>query len=599
MTVYVAPLRDMKFVIKELAGLDDVAALPDYQELGVTDVADAILDEAGKFATEVLAPLNWGGDQEGAKHNKDTYAVTAPPGFADAYRQFAEGGWNGLSAPGQYGGQGLPELLNTPTYEMWNSSNMAFALAPLLCAGATECLKHHGSDVLRDTYLPRMIAGEWAGTMDLTEPQAGSDLSNVKTRATPVGDDYLLNGQKIFITWGDHDMTENIVHLVLARLPDAPEGVKGISLFLAPKYLVNPDGSLGALNSGMKCVGIEHKLGIHGSATCTLAYEDAIGYLVGKPNQGLMHMFTMMNEARLKVGVQGLAIAERAYQAALDYAKQRVQGYPMKGTRGGDRVTIINHPDVRRMLLTMKSQNEAMRALNYIIAMHMDIAGHHADPDTRKQHQARLELLIPVTKGWCSELANEVTSLGVQVFGGMGFVEETGAAQHYRDARIAAIYEGTTGIQAADLAGRKLAMDKGQAMVDLIADMRAVVTELDRAGGADLTVIKDGLAQAVDALNGATQWMLSSMAAQEASSVMAVSVNYLMLTGFVCGGWQMARAALAAQKKLAAGDDPDFHEAKLITARFYAEQVLPRAVALAQSVKAGGKSMLALAEAQF
>ncbi|HYQ91106.1 MAG TPA: acyl-CoA dehydrogenase C-terminal domain-containing protein, partial [Candidatus Competibacteraceae bacterium] len=543
-----------------------------------------------------LAPLNWTGDQESAR--LENGQVYAPPGFAAAYKQFTEGGWNSLGGPAEFGGQGLPEILNTPTFEMWNASNMAFALAPLLSAGATECLKHYGSDEMKATYLPKMVAGEWSGTMDLTEPAAGSDLSNVKTRATPAGDHYLINGQKIFITWGEHDMADNIIHLVLARLPDAPEGVKGISLFLAPRFMVNPDGSVGARNSGLKCISIEHKLGIHGSATCTLAYEDAIAYLVGKPNQGLMQMFTMMNEARLKVGVQGLAISDRAYQAALAYAKERVQGYPMKGTRGGDRVTIINHPDVRRMLMSMKSQVEAMRALNYVIAMHMDMAGHHPDPETRKAHQSRLDLLIPITKGWCSEVCNEVTSLGVQVFGGMGFVEETGAAQHYRDARIASIYEGTTGIQAADLAGRKLVMDKGQAMLNLIADMHKVEEQLGKAGGDDLAAIKAGLGQGIEALNSATQWMLATIA-QDAPSVMAVSVNYLMLSGYVCGGWQMARAALVAQQKLAAGEDPEFHEAKLITARFYAEQILPKATALLNAIKAGGKSTLALAEGQF
>jgi alkylation response protein AidB-like acyl-CoA dehydrogenase len=595
MTAYTAPLRDMTFVIKELVGLDEVAALPDYQDLGVSDVADAILEEAGKFAAEVLAPLNSDGDQQGAR--LENGQVFSSPGFADAYKKFSEGGWNGLSASPEFGGQGLPELLNTPTYEMWNASNMSFALAPLLGAGATECLQHHGSEELKSAYLPRMISGEWAGTMDLTEPQAGSDLSNVKSKAVPEGEHYRINGQKIFITWGDQDMTDNIMHLVLARLPDAPEGVKGISLFLVPKFLVNPDGSLGARN-GVTCVGIEHKLGIHGSATCTLAYEDAVGYLVGKPNQGLMHMFTMMNEARLKVGVQGLAIAERAYQGALAYAKERVQGYPMKGTRGGSRVTIINHPDVRRMLMTMKAQIEAMRAFNYTIAKHMDMAGHHPDAAVRQANQVRLELLIPVVKGWCSELGIEITSLGIQVFGGMGFVEETGASQHFRDARIATIYEGTTGIQAADLAGRKLVLDKGAAMLNLLADMHAVEEQLDKAGGDDLAVIKAALGQGIEALNGATQWLLSTMA-QDPSSVMAVSVSYLMLVGYVCGGWQMARAALIAQEKLAAGEEPDFYEAKLITARFYAEHVLPKATALLYAVKAGGKSTLALAEAQF
>ncbi|MCP5420488.1 MAG: acyl-CoA dehydrogenase C-terminal domain-containing protein [Gammaproteobacteria bacterium] len=595
MTVYAAPTRDMLFVMTELAGLDEVAALPDYQELGVTDVAEAILEEANKFASEVLAPLNWGGDQQGAR--MENGQVISSPGFVDAYKNFAEGGWNGLSAPIEYDGQGLPELLNTPTYEMWNAANMSFALAPLLGAGATECIKHHGSDELKATYLPKMISGEWAGTMDLTEPAAGSDLSNVKCRAVPEGDHYLINGQKIFITWGDHDMTDNIIHLVLARLPDAPEGVKGISLFLMPKFLVNPDGSLGARNK-VDCVGLEHKLGIHGSATCTLAYEDAVGYLVGNLNQGLMHMFTMMNEARLKVGIQGLAISERAYQAAVAYAKERVQGFAMKGTRGGSRVTIINHPDVRRMLMTMKSQIEAMRAFNYLIAMHMDMSAHHPDPEARKAYKTRLELLIPVTKAWCSELGIEIASIGVQVFGGMGFVEETGAAQHLRDARIATIYEGTTGIQAADLAGRKLVMDKGAAMASVIADMRAVEEQLAGASSDDLAAIRSSLGEGIKALSIGTEAMLAAMA-QNPSAAIANSVNYLMLVGYVCGGWQMARAALVANQKLAAGEDTDFYQTKLITARFYADQILPKATALAQTVKAGGESTLALTEEQF
>jgi alkylation response protein AidB-like acyl-CoA dehydrogenase len=596
MTVYNAPTRDMNFVLSELVGLDKVAALPAYQEQGFTpDLAATILEEAGKFASEVLAPLNWEGDQHGARWENGE--VLATPGFAEAYKQFAEAGWNGLSAPVEFGGQGLPELINTPTYEMWNSANMGFALAPLLGAGAVECLKHHAADELKETYLHKMVAGEWAGTMDLTEPQAGSDLSNVRCRAVPEGDHYRLNGQKIFITWGDHDMTENIIHLVLARLPDAPEGVKGISLFLVPKYLVNPDGSLGAGN-GVKCVGLEHKLGIHGSATCTLAYEDALGYLVGKENQGLMHMFTMMNEARLKVGVQGLAIAERAYQGALAYARERVQGFPMKGTRGGQRVTIIHHPDVRRMLMTIKSQIEAMRAFNYLVAMHMDMAAHHPDPDDRKRHQAWVDLLIPVVKGWCSELGVELASLAIQVYGGMGFVEETGAAQHLRDSRIAPIYEGTTGIQAADLVGRKLVMDKGAAMQALVHDMHAVVEELGKAKGDDIAVIRAFFADGVKALTEATQALTRAMA-ENPSAVMAESVNYMMLVGYVCGGWQMARAALVAQNKLAAGEDPSFFEAKLITSRFYAEQILPKASALAAAVRAGGNSTLALAEAQF
>jgi alkylation response protein AidB-like acyl-CoA dehydrogenase len=596
MTVYAAPIRDMSFVIKELAGLDEVAALPAYEEQGVADVAEAILEEAGKFASEVLATHNWETNQQGARLVDGK--VIAPTGFVDAYKQFAEGGWNGLAAPVEFDGQGLPELLNTPTYEMWNAANMAFALAPLLGAGATECIKHHGSDEQKATYLPKMVAGEWAGTMDLTEPQAGSDLSNVKCKAVPEGDHYRINGTKIFITWGDHDMTDNIIHLVLARLPDAPEGVKGISLFLVPKYLVNSDGSLSEKLNGVECVGIEHKLGIHASATCSLAYEDAIGYLVGQPNRGLMHMFTMMNEARLKVGVQGLAIADRAYQAAVSYAKERVQGFPMKGARGGDRVTIINHPDVRRMLMTMKSQVEAMRALNYVIAMQMDLAAHHPDPEVRQANQARLELLIPVTKGWCSEVGIEIGSLAIQVYGGMGYVEESRVAQHFRDARIATIYEGTTGIQAADLVGRKLPLDKGAAMTQLIADMHAVEEQLGAAPGDDLAAIRTSFGEGIKALTSASHALVGALA-QNPSAAMANSVNYLMLVGYVCGGWQMARAALVANQKLAAGEDTDFYETKLVTARFYADQILPKATALAQAIKAGGESTLALTEEQF
>lgn len=600
MTTYFAPTRDMKFVITELAGLDEVAALPAYAEQEVSpDLAEAILEEAGKFASEVLAPINWEADQHGAR--LEDGKVISPPGFVDAYRQFVEGGWNGLGAPLEFEGQGLPELINTPTFEMWNSANMGFALAPLLTAGAIECLKHHGSDELKSIYLNKMIAGEWAGTMDLTEPQAGSDLSNVKTKAVPEGDHYRLTGQKIYITWGDHDMTDNIIHLALARLPDAPEGVKGISLFLVPKFLVNSDGSIGEFND-VQCVGIEHKLGIHGSATCTLAYGDndgAIGYLVGEPNKGLMHMFTMMNEARLKVGIQGLAVSERAYQAALEYAKERVQGFPMKGTRGGERVPIINHPDVRRMLMAMKSQIEAMRAFNYTIAKHMDMAAHHPDPEQKKANQSRLELLIPVVKGWCSELGIEVTSLGIQVFGGMGYVEETGAAQFFRDARIATIYEGTTGIQAADLVGRKLIMDKGAAMSVLLDDMRAVEEQLATQGkGDDMAAIRSCLADGINALASATDYILSTIA-QNPSGAMANSVNYMMLVGYVCGGWQMARAALIAQEKLVAGEDPTFYEAKVVTARFYAEQIMPKAIALMHAVQGGGSSAMALTEAQF
>ncbi len=442
-----------------------------------------------------------------------------------------------------------------------------------------------------------MISGEWTGTMNLTESQAGSDLSAVRTRAVPEDDHYRIFGQKIFITWGEHNMTPNTIHLVLARTPDAPEGVKGISLFIVPKFLVNPDGSLGAHND-VHAVSLEHKLGIHASPTCVMAFGDqdgAIGYLVGEENKGLAYMFIMMNEARFKVGLQGLAIGERAYQAAREYAKDRIQGRPV-GRKSGDRVAIIHHPDVRRMLMTMKAQNEAMRALAYVTARHMDLARHHPDPAIRQTHQARVDLLIPVVKGWETELGIDIASLGVQVHGGMGFVEETGASQYLRDSRIATIYEGTTGIQAADLAGRKLSIDQGAAMRALIAEIEAAAEDLTQVAGDDLAVIHEGLCEGIRVLIEATDCLLAS---RDPNAVMAVSVDYMMLVGYVCGGWQMARAAQVAQTKLMTGQDPVFHEAKLITARFYVEHVLPRAGALLHSVMRGGVSIMALTEEQF
>ncbi len=596
MAAYTAPTRDMQFVINELAGLDEVAALSHYAEQEVNaELVEAVLEEAAKLAAEVLDPINYSGDVQGAKIGPD--GVIPADGFHEAYQQFIEGGWNSISGEVDYGGQGLPELLNTATQEMWNSANMSFALCPMLNGGAIEAISSAGSEQQRDTYLPKMISGEWTGTMNLTEPQAGSDLSAVRARAVPEGDHYRVFGQKIFITWGEHNMTPNTIHLVLARTPDAPEGVKGISLFIVPKFLVNEDGSLGERND-VRAVSIEHKLGIHASPTCVMAFGDqegAIGYLVGEENRGLAYMFIMMNEARFKVGLQGLAIGERAYQAASQYAKERVQGRPI-GVKSGDRVSIIHHPDVRRMLMTMKSQNEAMRALAYVVAKHLDLARYHADPALRKRHQARADLLIPVVKGWSTELGIEVASLGVQVHGGMGFIEETGASQYLRDARIATIYEGTTGIQAADLAGRKLSMDKGAAMRALIADIEGTIAELGDAAGDDMAAIRTGLREGATALAEATDWILAH---QDPDTVMAISVDYMMMTGYVCGAWQMGRAALAAQSKLAAGEDPSFYEAKLITARFYAEHILPKADALLCSIKNGGASILALTEDQF
>jgi acyl-CoA dehydrogenase len=596
MTAYFAPTRDMQFVINEVANISEVAALPAFAEQDISpELVEAVLEEAAKLASEVLAPLNHSGDVQGVRIGPE--GVIPADGFSEAYRKFVEGGWNGLGCHVEHGGQGLPELINTATQEMWNSANISFALCPLLNAGAIEAISRAGSAEQQALYLPKMVSGEWTGTMNLTESQAGSDLSAVRTRAVPEGDHYRIFGQKIFITWGEHNMTANTIHLVLARTPDAPEGVKGISLFIVPKFLVNPDGSLGARND-VHAVSLEHKLGIHASPTCVMAFGDqdgAIGYLVGEENKGLNYMFIMMNEARFKVGLQGLAIGERAYQAAREYAKDRVQGRPV-GVKSGDRVTIIHHPDVRRMLMTMKAQNEAMRALIYGVARHMDLARYHPNPEIRKLHQARVDLLIPVVKGWSTEIGIEVASLGVQVHGGMGFIEETGACQHLRDSRIATIYEGTTGIQAADLAGRKLSMDQGAAMRALIAEIEATVEDLGQAPGDDLATIRDGLCDGVRALAEATEWMLAE---RDANAVMAVSVDYMMLTGAVCGGWQIARAARVAQNKLMTGEDSVFYEAKLVTARFYAEHLLPKASALLRSIQSGGISILALTEEQF
>ena len=596
MSTYLAPLRDMRFVMTELAGLGELSLLPGFEDVS-PELAEAVLDEAAKLATEVLAPLNKPGDEQGARLMKD--GVVAADGFGKAYRQFTEGGWNGLSGDPEFGGQGLPELLQAATVEMWNSSNMAFALCPLLTAGATEALRQHGSEELKGRYLPKLISGEWTGTMNLTEPQAGSDLAAVRTKAVPEGDHYRLSGQKIFITWGDHDMTDNVIHLVLARTPDAPEGVRGISLFVVPKFLLNADGSSGQRNDA-HCVSLEHKLGIHASPTCVMSFGDqggAIGYLVGQENKGLAHMFTMMNEARQKVGIQGLAIAERAYQQAREYAKERVQGR-LASSKSGGAVAIIHHPDVQRMLLTMKSQIEAMRAFAYVMAADMDRA--HRDPDAgeRTRRQARVDLLIPVLKAWCTELGVEIASTGVQVHGGMGYIEETGACQFLRDARIAPIYEGTTGIQAADLAGRKLASDGGAAMAALIAEMRQAAAEFARSQDTQVASIGAAFATGVEALDSATAWMLHALAS-EPDAALASSVDYLMLTGYVCGGWQMGRAALVASRKSAANEDPDFHRAKLATARYYADKVLPKANALLEAIRSGSSSGTSLPIGQF
>ncbi len=596
MNEYTAPARDMKFALSALAGLDEIIALPGYQEC-TPDLTDAILEEAGKLASDVLSPLNSKGDKAGAKLSENGVIATA--GFAGAYQAFAEGGWCGLSVDPAHGGQGLPGVLGAAVSEIWNGANFAFSLCPMLSAGAMEAIAAHGSAELKSIYLPRMASGEWTGTMNLTEPQAGSDLASVRTRAVPEGDHYRIYGQKIFITWGDHDMTDNIVHLVLARLPDAPPGTRGISLFLVPKFLVNPDGTPGARND-VTCGSVEHKLGIHGSPTCVMLFgekDGAVGYLVGQANHGLAHMFTMMNEARQKVGIQGIGIAERAYQAARDYAKERVQGRPV-GHGGEGRAAIIHHPDVRRMLMTMRSRVEAMRALGYVVAGDVDRAARHPDPGERRRRHGRVELLTPILKAWCTELGQEITSTGVQVHGGMGFIEETGAAQFLRDARISTIYEGTTGIQAADLVGRKLTRDKGEAMAALIGEMRDIEERLSAANGLEYNILRVHLGPAIDALEQATAWLLETLSSDPAAA-MAASVNYLMLSGYVCGGWQMARAALAVGASAGDTADDDFRRTKLKTAVFYAEQFLPQAAAMLTTIRSGDSQAGTLREEDF
>ena len=580
---YVAPLKDMRFVLNELAGLGEVAKLPGYQD-ATPDTVDAILEEASKFASEVLDPINFSGDREGSKYAAGE--VRTPKGFKDAYKKFCEGGWNALPFEAEWGGQGLPKLVSTPVQEMWKSSNMSFSLCPLLTQGAIEALLLRGSEPLKQAYLPSMVAGKWTGTMNLTEPQAGSDLALVKTKAQKTGDHYLISGQKIFITYGEHDLAENIVHLVLARTPDAPEGVKGISLFIVPKFVPNKDGTPGKRNTA-KCASIEHKLGIHASPTAVMVYDKAVGYVVGEENRGLEYMFIMMNAARFAVGLEGVAIAERAFQRALAFAKERVQGRDLVG--GGGSVPIIRHPDVRRMLMLMKSQAEAMRALAYTTAAALDFAQRSEDREARKKHQAYVDLMIPVVKGWCTETGIEVASLGVQVHGGMGFVEETGAAQYLRDARITTIYEGTTGIQAMDLVGRKIAREGGATAKAWLGELKKLDARL--AGHAE---IRKALAEGVKAVEDCVDFIVG---AKDPRAQFAGAVPFLKLMGIVAGGWQMARAALAAEKKLS--EDKGFYEAKIATVRFYADHVLVQAPGLRNTVVNGAAGVMALSEEQF
>jgi len=585
MAAYRAPAQEMRFVINELAGLAEVAALPGFEE-ATPDLVEAVLEEAAQLAGEVIAPTNVIGDNKGCR--VEDGQVYVPQEFHNAYQQYVEGGWPGIRMSPEFGGQGLPGLVSVAVEEMIQSANLAWSLCPMLSWGAIHAIESHGSDELKAIFLEQMISGAWTGTMNLTEPQAGSDLSVVRSQAVPDGDVYRVSGQKIFITWGDQDITENIVHLVLARTPDAPAGIKGMSLFLVPKYLINADGSIGERNA-VTTVSVEHKLGIHGSPTCVLDFQNSAGYLLGEVGSGLTCMFTMMNSARLGVGLEGVAVSERAYQQALEFAIDRVQGR-VPGRDGS--VAIIDHPDVRRMLLTMKAETEAMRAVAYLASAHLDHASHAADPEQRAYHQARVDLLTPIVKGWNTETAQVLTSLGVQVHGGMGYVEETGAAQHLRDARILTIYEGTTGIQAGDLVGRKILRDGGTALNLMLVEMDAVVAAADAAGDEVASVgtaLRDGIASIRESL----EWLLANYAAS-ASNAGGVSYHFLMLLGTVTGGWQMARAALIAHEQLEAGAvDKEFFTAKLMTARFYAEQAMPRAQAHARTITAGSETMMA------
>ena len=596
MSEYSAPLRDMRFVLEEIAPLTTLAPLSRFAEVNA-ELVLAILDEAGKFAADVLSPLNAIGDREGCRW--DDGAVLTPGGWRAAYRQFQAAGWNGLACEPEHGGQGLPRLVSALVEEMWNGANVAFALCPMLTQGAIEVLQQFGSAVQQRTWLPRLVSGEWSGTMNLTEPQAGSDLSAIRTRAVPQADgSFRIHGQKIFITYGEHDLTENIVHLVLARVPGAPAGVKGISLFLVPQRLLDADGQPTARND-LRCASIEHKLGIHGSPTAVLAFGDgdgSVGWLVGPENRGLEIMFVMMNAARFSVGLEGVGLAERATQQALAYARQRVQGSEL-GAASRDKVAIVRHPDVQRMLGVMVARTEALRAVACVVALAMDLVRHHPDAQERVAQQAFVDLMVPVVKGWSTESAVEIASVGLQVHGGVGYVEETGAAQHYRDARITPIYEGTTGIQAADLVGRKLARDSGAAALALIGRMRQVQQALERqvANGdrsdAVLAQIGGALGDSLSDLEVALRCVLQGDGVRNA----AVAVPLLEMFGVVTGGWQMGVAALAAGRRIAAGEaDRAFLERKLASAHVYAAHVLPRSAGLRTTVVAGADAAVAL-----
>lgn len=600
---YTAPIKDMLFDIEHLANIAQVSQMPGLEDAGL-ETAQAVLEECARFNRDVIAPLNVAGDRHPSSFKDGRVATT--PGFKEAFAQYVAGGWQGLQHPADFGGQGLPKTIGAACGEMLNSANMSFALCPLLSDGAIEALLTAGSDELKATYLEKLVSGQWTGTMNLTEPQAGSDLAMVRSRAEPQPDGtYKIFGTKIFITYGEHDMAENIVHLVLARVTGAPEGVKGISLFVVPKFLVDKDGSLGGRND-VHCVSIEHKLGIKASPTAVLQYGDgmpasiansagpgAVGYLVGQENRGLEYMFIMMNAARYAVGMQGIAIAERAYQQAVAYARDRVQSRPVDGSINAS-APIIHHPDVKRMLMTMRAYTEGCRAMAAVAAAAYDAAHHHADADTRRQNQAFYEFMVPLVKGYSTEMSLEVASLGVQVHGGMGFIEETGAAQYLRDAKILTIYEGTTAIQANDLVGRKTARDGGQTAKAIAAQIEKTEAELAKQDSAAARAMHKRLMAAREAFGEVVDFV-AGQTKSSPNAVFAGSVPYLMLAGNLVAGWQLARSLLVAEKLAAAGTDTAFMNAKIATARFYAEHILNKAPGLRDSIVDGAESVTALA----
>ena len=595
MIVYKAPLNEISFALRELAGIDALGQLPGFEDAS-PELTASILEEAGRIAEKVLLPLSAKGDTDGARMIDGQVVCTK--GWSDAYKVVVEGNWIGLPATPEFGGMGLPRLLNAAVNEMWQSANSAFLLHPMLTQGAVDALETYGSAEQKAMFLPKLISGEWAGTMDLTEDVAGSDLGALRCKAVKKDDHYLISGQKVFITYGDQDMTENIIHLVLARTPDAPPGVKGISLFIVPKYRINPDGSQGAFND-VRCISLEHKMGIHGSPTATLAFgenDGAVGYLIGEEGRGLQYMFVMMNDARLHVGIQAVGIAERAYQQALSFARERIQGRAIGAKTLG---TIIDHPEVRRMLMEMKSQIEAMRALSYMAAGELDKA--HAEPEAEARDKARRrgEFLTPIVKAWCSELVIEIATRAIQTHGGAGYIEETGAPQQLRDSVIASIYEGTNAIQAADLVYRKILGDKGAVVTAYLGEMKTLAAELAEGKDAALKPIGQALARAGATLEAAVSW-LAAPGTDDPRVIAAAAMPVLYVAGYALGGFQMARAARAATAKLAAGEgDPAFHDGKIKTARFYAEHILPKADAHLAAIVKGSCVTMDLAPDQF